>query len=255
MQHSEEAKQVVGPGPSAAAAGAAAGRPRPGRRFGPRSAAARLAILEAARARFAADGYEKATIRAIAAEAGVDPAMVMRYYGSKAGLFSATVRAGEEPADLSRVPRQEMGGHVARLLLDPWERGTNGAEAAVLRAAPTHAEAARSVQATVAGRLVPALRGAFPDDPDLETRAGLVLTQSLGAALLRYVLRVEPVASMDYETLVAFVGAAIQHHLTAPLPARLDAPDGIPGTRVANDTISSFPDRGGAAGRAQDTLR
>lgn len=241
MQHSEEVRE-----------GAAL---RPTRRFGPRSAAARRAILDAARARFAADGYEKATIRAIAAEAGVDPAMVMRYYGSKAGLFSATVGAGEQPADLSRVPREEMGRHVARLLLDPWEGGTNSAEAAVLRAAPTHPEAARTIQATVAGRLVPALRGAFPDDPDLETRAGLVLTQSVGAALLRYVLRVEPLVSMDYETLVASVGAAIQHHLTAPLPAPGGAPEGTGGAHVANDTISSFPDRGGATGRAQDTLR
>ncbi|TDC75000.1 TetR family transcriptional regulator [Streptomyces hainanensis] len=228
MQHSEEAQEAAGPGVLGGSADGSAGasgvgRPPVERRFGPRSAPARRAILEAARVRFAADGYEKATIRAIAAEAGVDPAMVMRYYGSKAGLFAVTVGAESELADLSRVLREEIGRHFARALLDPWERGVNSAEAAVLRAAPTHPEAARAIQATFAGRLVPALRGAFPDEPELETRAGLVMTQSLGAALLRYVLCVEPVASMDYETLVESVGAAIQLHLTAPLPGGAEA--------------------------------
>lgn len=189
----------------------------PPRRFGPRSAPARRAILEAARARFAEDGYEKTTIRAVAADAGVDPAMVMRYYGSKADLFDATVRVTSDLEDLTQVPREEIGWRLARAILGRWERGENKPEAAALRAAPTHPEAARSVQRTFDDHLLPALRRAFPDDPDIETRAGLVLTQGIGTALLRYVLEIEPVASMDFETLIEAVGASLQRHLTAPL--------------------------------------
>ncbi|MDT0342796.1 TetR/AcrR family transcriptional regulator [Streptomyces litchfieldiae] len=189
----------------------------PRRRFGPRSAPARRAILEAARARFAEDGYERATIRAIAADAGVDPAMVMRYYGSKAELFTATVRVASDLEDLSTVPRDEVGRRFAGAMLGRWERGENKPEEAVLRAAPTHPEAARSMQVTFEEQILPALRNAFPDDPDIDTRAGLILTQGLGTVLCRYVLKIEPVASMDFEQLLDAVGATMQHHLTAPL--------------------------------------
>jgi AcrR family transcriptional regulator len=188
----------------------------PRRRFGPRSAPARRAILEAARLRFAEDGYEKATIRSIASDAGVDPAMVMRYYGSKAELFTATVRVASELEDLSRVPREEIGRRFAQAMLGRWERGENKPEEAVLRAAPTHPEAARSIQVTFDEQILPALRDAFPDDPDIDARAGLVLTQGLGTVLCRYVLRIEPVVSMDFEQLLDAVGASMQRHLTVP---------------------------------------
>ncbi|MEO3754945.1 TetR family transcriptional regulator [Streptomyces sp. B6B3] len=189
----------------------------PRRRFGPRSAPARRAILEAARSRFAADGYERTTIRAIATDAGVDPAMVMRYYGSKADLFAAIVQVTSDLADLSQVPRAEVGARLARAMLGRWERGENQPEAAVLRAAPTHPEAARAIQTIYEEQLRPALGRAFPDDPDLDVRVGLVLTQGIGVALLRYVLRIEPVASMDFEQLVDAIGASMQQHLTRPM--------------------------------------
>jgi AcrR family transcriptional regulator len=177
----------------------------------------RRAILDAARARFAEDGYERATIRAIAADAGVDPAMVMRYYGSKSELFAATVRAAADLGDLSQVPRDEVGVRFARAMLGRWERGENDAEAAMLRAAPTHPEGPRIIQTTFDRRILPALAAAFPDDPDIRTRAGLVAAQGLGVALCRYVLRVEPLASTDYELVIEQVGASIQRYLTAPL--------------------------------------
>ncbi len=189
----------------------------PRRRFGPRSAPARRAIMEAARTRFAADGYELTTIRAIANDAGVDPAMVMRYYGSKADLFAAIVQVTSDVDDLSQVPREEVGARLARAMLGRWERGENQPEAAVLRAAPTHPEAARAIQTILDDQLRPTLARAFPDDPDLDVRVGLVLTQGIGVALLRYVLRIEPVASMNFEQLVDAIGASMQQHLTRPL--------------------------------------
>jgi AcrR family transcriptional regulator len=189
----------------------------PRHRFGPRSAPARRAILRAARERFAEEGFDRATIRAIAADAGVDPAMVMRYYGSKADLFAATVRVASELPDFSKVPREEVGRRFAQAMLGRWERGENKPEEAVLRASVTHPAAERAIRTTFEERLVPALRRAFPDDPDLDARAGLVLTQGLGVALCRYVLRIEPLASMDYKVLLDAVGASMQQHLTRPL--------------------------------------
>src|SRR5436190_14098251 len=86
-----------------------------------RSDATRAAILGAARERFAADGYERATIRAIAADAGIDPAMVMRYYGSKDRLFAAAAEFDLRLPDLTSVPRTRLGETLVGHFLDRWE--------------------------------------------------------------------------------------------------------------------------------------
>ncbi|MFG1972680.1 TetR family transcriptional regulator [Nonomuraea fuscirosea] len=182
-------------------------------RFSERSAPTRQAILEAARARFAKDGYEKATIRAIAADAGVSAAMVVRYFGSKADLFALTTQAGFAELDLAHVPREEIGRRFARAALEPWERGDNEAMAALHRAAMTHGEAADAVQRLIDRQVLPALRAVFPDDPDIETKAGLVHGQGLGVIVGRYLLRLEPLASMGFEDLVAAVGDSVQRYL------------------------------------------
>ncbi|HEY3712791.1 MAG TPA: helix-turn-helix domain-containing protein, partial [Amycolatopsis sp.] len=86
-----------------------------------RSDATRAAILGAARERFAADGYERATIRAIAADAGIDPSMVMRYYGSKEGLFAAAVDVDLQLPDPREWPREEVGSRLAAHIVSRWE--------------------------------------------------------------------------------------------------------------------------------------
>src|SRR3954468_1292530 len=86
-----------------------------------RSDATRAAILAAARGRFAADGYERATIRAIAADASIDPAMVMRYFGNKEKLFAAAADFDLRLPDLSAVPPGEVGRALVRHFLDRWE--------------------------------------------------------------------------------------------------------------------------------------
>ena len=186
-------------------------------RFGPRSRPAREAILAAARTLFAQDGYEKTTIRAIAAAAGVDPSMVMRYYGSKADLYATASAVDLQMLDLSDVPRSEVGRRFARYLLGRWERGGNDAEVLLLRTGPTEPLAAAGIQQIFYRQVLPALRSAFPGDPDIEARAGLVLSQGLGAVICRYLLRIEPLASMDFDLLADSVGAAMQQHLTRPL--------------------------------------
>ncbi|MEO3796709.1 TetR family transcriptional regulator [Nonomuraea sp. B10E15] len=184
-------------------------------RFSERSAPTRRAILEAARARFAKDGYEKTTIRGIAADAGVTAAMVVRYYGSKADLFALTTQAGFAALDLTGVPRGEIGRRFARAALEPWERGGNEAMAALHRAAMTRDDAAEAVQRLVDRQVLPALKAARPDDPAIEVKAGLVHGQGLGVIVGRYLLRLEPLASMDFEDLVAAVGDNVQRYLDA----------------------------------------
>jgi AcrR family transcriptional regulator len=183
--------------------------------FTERSADTRAAILAAAQRRFAADGYERATIRAIAADALIDPSMVIRYFGSKADLYTAATVIDLAVPQLGPVP--EVGAGYARALLDRWEEGLNGAEAVLLRTAPTHPDAATRVQEIFDQQILPALRTAFPDDPDIEQRAALVLSHTLGVVYCRYLLGLEPLTSMSTDTLAAALGDAIQDHLTRPL--------------------------------------
>src|SRR5690349_18772922 len=111
MNGSNSDTTTTPPGPSA---GPASGAPR-------RSDATRGAILTAARERFAADGYERATIRAIAKDAGIDPSMVMRYYGNKEGLFAAAVAIDLRLPDVGALPREGVGRALVTHFLATWE--------------------------------------------------------------------------------------------------------------------------------------
>src|SRR5438105_13488193 len=95
--------------------------PQKGKPTGRRSETTKGAILAAARARFAADGYERATIRAIAADAGIDPAMVMRYYGNKEKLFATAAEFDLRLPDVTAIPRPGLGGTLVRHGMDRWE--------------------------------------------------------------------------------------------------------------------------------------
>src|SRR5690606_5218162 len=107
--------------------------------FTPRSARTRTAILDAARRRFAADGYERATIRAIAADAAIDPSMVMRYYGSKEGLFAAAADVDLKLPDITATPLGHAGATLVRHFVERWEGGLSDEVLLVLfRAAVTN---------------------------------------------------------------------------------------------------------------------
>jgi AcrR family transcriptional regulator len=179
----------------------------------------RAAILNAAAARFASNGYDKATLRAIAADAGVDAAMIIRYFGGKADLFAAAVQVGFTDIDLTGIPRDQIGREFIRRTLLPWERGETRAQEILLRTAPTHPEAAAGVQAILDRQIVPAVRAALGEDPDAQARAGLVQSQGLGVIMMRYLLHIEPVASMDFSLLTEAIGDSVQRHLTRPLRA------------------------------------
>ena len=181
-----------------------------------RSDGTRAAILRAARERFAADGYERATIRAIAADAAIDPSMVMRYYGNKERLFAAAAEFDLRLPELTGVPAGEVATRLVAHFLDRWE----GDETlmALLRAGVTNPAAAERMQQIFATQLEPLAERLSPDQP--HTRAGLVSSQVLGVALCRYVLKLPPVVAMDRADLIAWLAPTIRQYLLGPRPER-----------------------------------
>ncbi|GAA2612032.1 TetR family transcriptional regulator [Dactylosporangium fulvum] len=184
-----------------------------------RSDATRAGILKAARARFAADGFQRATIRAIAADAGIDPSMVMRYYGNKAQLFAAAVDVDLRLPDVAAVPRERLGEALVTHFLHRWEGDpADDALLTLLRSAATDETAAERLRGIFRDQILPLVRGFAADEAEAADRAGLVATQMLGLAFCRYILRVPPVAGMPAETVVAHVSPTIHRYLTAPSP-------------------------------------
>src|SRR5690242_14574058 len=173
-----------------------------------RSDATRAAILTAARERFAADGYDRATIRAIASAAGIDPSMVMRYYGSKEGLFAAAAQFELRLPDPAGLAPGEAGARVTAYFLQRWE--DDDILQALLRVGVTNEVAAARLRSIFADQLLPLVtRLAPPRELDAGARAGLVAAQMLGLALTRYVLRIPPVAAMSHDELVRWIGPTL----------------------------------------------
>ncbi|MEV6064060.1 TetR family transcriptional regulator [Nocardia asteroides] len=179
-----------------------------------RSDATKAVILDAARARFAVDGYAKATIRAIAADAEIDPSMVMRYFGSKDGLFAAAVQIDLDLPDLAATPPGAIGEVLVRRFLAIWEGHDNAVMLILLRSAITDDKVADRVRAIFAEQVLPAVLR-FGDPADAPRRGGLVVTQLLGIALCRYILRLPPVVEMRPDQLIADVSPVIQGYLTS----------------------------------------
>ncbi|MGH3942289.1 MAG: TetR family transcriptional regulator [Pseudonocardiaceae bacterium] len=193
------------------------GRPR-GRR--PAGADTRRTLLDAARVEFTARGYEGATVRAIAQRAGVDPAMVNHWFGSKDGLFVAAMEIPVNPDEI--IPRmlagdpEQLAERILRTFLSVWDANGGGALAALLRSVASHEQAARMMREFVSrvifGRVVSTVA---PDAPEL--RAALCGTQIAGLGMIRYVIRLEPLASADHDTVVAAIAPNLQRYLTGTL--------------------------------------
>jgi AcrR family transcriptional regulator len=196
----------------AATAGASPAGPVPGT-GGPRSERTRRAILDAARAMFAARGYEGTTIRAVAAQADVDASMVMRYFRSKAGLFTAVVTVDLQVPDLGPVPASDRGELLVRHFMSRWEDPVHDDElTALLRTAVTSETVAGQLQA-VLSQLITGPIASLGDERAAE-RGTFIAAQLLGLALCRYILRLEPLASLPSEDVVAAVAPSVQRYLT-----------------------------------------
>jgi AcrR family transcriptional regulator len=189
--------------------------PRTGRRPGPTTSPD--AILEAARRQFAEAGYELTSIRGVAAGAGVDAALVVHFFGSKERLFRAAVAWPFDPSDV--VPRllgpgaAGLGERLARVFLTVWDDPETSPQLlALLRSAMTNESFARLLREFVVTQLFEHLKEVM-DGPDRELREELAAAHLLGIAIMRLVLRVEPLASASIDQLVAQVGPTLDRYL------------------------------------------
>lgn len=185
-----------------------------------RSDATRAAILAAARTRFAAEGFRKATIRAIAADAAIDPSMVMRYFGSKDGLFAAAVDVRLDLPDLAAADPDALGELLVRRFLAIWEdQPDNKVLVILLRSSITDEGVSQRFRQIFAEQVLPAVLR-FGDPADAQRRGGLIVTQLLGLALCRYVLELPPVVGLTREQIIADIAPTLQRYLTsAPISA------------------------------------
>jgi AcrR family transcriptional regulator len=176
------------------------------------SAETKAVILAAARERFGKAGFQATTIRGIAADAGVDPAMVMRYYGNKDKLFAAAADFDLQFPDFADADRGRLGSSLVRHFLERWE--ADDGLVILLRSSATNAEAAQRMREIFGSQLKP-LVASFAPASEASARAGLIATQILGLALCRFVLRLPPVAQMSRDDVVKWLGPTIQRYLAA----------------------------------------
>ncbi|MDX6354075.1 MAG: hypothetical protein QOF98_978 [Streptomyces sp.] len=210
---------------------------RRGRPAGQPNSATKDRILAAAREEFSARGYDKTSVRGIGKAAGVDAALVHHYFGTKEQIFTTAVESSLQPA--MDVPEaisgslDGLGERLARFMLRIWENPeTRDPLLAVVRSAVTNDTAAALFRGLVSRTVLARAAGEL-EAPDAEFRVQLAASQLVGIIMLRYVVKVEPMASAAPEQLVRMVAPALQRYLTAPdigpdLPPDL-APDLAPG--------------------------
>lgn len=179
-----------------------------------RSQGTRDRILEAARKIFGQQGYERTTIRAIAASANIHPSMVMRYYGSKEGLFTKALSFDLQLPDISAVPKGDVGKTLVRHALKRWG-SASGDLPALLRIAVTHEDARNRLGEILREQLVPALAKVCGARRAV-TSAAFVSTHMLGLALTRFVLQLPVVTSLSDRTIVEEMGPKIQAYIDGP---------------------------------------
>ncbi|WP_407560154.1 TetR family transcriptional regulator [Streptomyces sp. 184] len=200
------------------------GRGRPRRGAVEDGPGTRDRILATARSEFAEHGYDKTSIRGIAKSAGVDPALVHHYFGTKEQVFEAALEVTFAPAmavpDLVLAgPMDGAGERMTRFFFGVWEnRLSREPLLAVIRSAVSNETAAaifrRIVTRNLLHRITPSLPG-----PDGEMRAELAVAQLVGTAMLRYIVKLEPMASADPEELIGKLAPIVQYHLTGAPPS------------------------------------
>lgn len=174
-----------------------------------------------ARLAFPANGYAGTSLRGIARDAGVDPSLVVQYFGSKPGLFAAVVEwpfdARQIATQLQHVPRNEVGLHMARVFVDRWDRDEDrNPIISLLHAALADPGAATMLREFITVNFsLPAVRRAGGDRPEL--RASLLASQLIGFGLCRYVLAFDALATTPGEELVTILGTTLQHTCSGPM--------------------------------------
>ena len=190
---------------------------------GPRDERGVLAarILAAARTAFAENGWAGTTIRAVARAADVDPALVYHYFGSKEGLLDAATTPPQKWLDgvtkTWQAPIRELGREVLKLLLTSWADEEVGPTLRAILQTAAHEPSTREKLRLVVERSLMGVSTPGADERDRLLRAGLVASQTIGFALMRYVWRVEPVASMTDDEVLAAIAPNLQHYIDGDL--------------------------------------
>ncbi|MFC7589664.1 TetR family transcriptional regulator [Nonomuraea antimicrobica] len=174
----------------------------------------RRKILEAARTRFASDGYDKATVRAIAADAGVDPSMISYFFGGKDKLFAAALQAPGSPREpvtaLLAHGSAGVGAELVRRFLQLWDATTSLEPIlALTMSAGSHGPSAQMLREFIDREFTAQIAERI-DGPDRAMRAALITAQLMGLAIARYGMRVAPVASADHDDIVVWAGPIVQ---------------------------------------------
>lgn len=191
---------------------------RRGRRQG--EPVSRDAVLRAAKRQFAMSGYDKTTLRAIADDARVDPAMILYLFGSKAELFRESMKL-VLPSDLLTTELTEkgddLGRRVVRAYLGIWEDPETAASmASMVQSATSNSDANDAFRGFLHDYLLTAVSDTLGGGDEARLRAMLAATNLVGTAMLRYIMRVPPLSSLGVDEVVGLVGPAVHRFLTAP---------------------------------------
>jgi len=184
----------------------------------------RRRIPAEAREAFARGGYEATSVRSIATRAGVDQALVHRYFGTKQKLFLATLELPVDPgvvlAPVVSAPRDQLGETFIRTLLNLWDSDAEPIVLSVVRTLTSSPEGASLVRGFLL-HLAMVHLGPRVDDPpgSAPARLSLVASQTMGLLMVRKVVQLEPLASMPVEDVVALVAPTLQHYMTGELSA------------------------------------
>jgi AcrR family transcriptional regulator len=193
---------------------------RTGRR--PGNSGTREAILDAARRAFAERGYQQATIREVAGIAGVDPALVHHYFGTKQDLFVAAVEIPVNPFEafvalVSEEGLETLGERLLGLFLSVWDQTEQHSPMlALIRSAVSEERAAAMLREFITEEILGRIAREL-GTPDATLRTNLVASQLVGLIMARYVIRIEPLASTPAPVLVAAVGPTLQRYITGDI--------------------------------------
>lgn len=208
------------PGPGTQAADPSASAGRRGRRGG--ATASRDHILDTARKLFAEHGFEGTSLRQVARAAGVDPAMIHHFFSGKDELFALSVELPADPeqvlAGMAESDPAQRAELIVRTVLRLWDSPAQAGLLAFLRGTIGSKAKTSLLRETVARRVISRIMASVPGPPDeVALRGNLVATQVVGLMMVRYVVRLEPLASAPPEDVVRLVAPNVQRYLTGPI--------------------------------------
>ncbi|WP_326548341.1 TetR family transcriptional regulator [Mycolicibacterium sp. ND9-15] len=202
---------------------------RRGRRQG--EPVSRDVVLAAARKRFGAEGYDKTTLRAIARDAHVDPSMVLYLFGSKADLFRESLNVIIDPGALTAAiaggpdDDPDIGTRMVCAYLRIWQSPESGPTmVAMLQSATSNSDAHEAFRGFMQNYVLTAVSGELGGGEQARLRALLAASQLVGAAILRFVMKIAPMATLAEDDLVRLLAPTVTRYLTADA-AELGLPD------------------------------